>query len=268
MSRRSLAGKRILLTGASAGIGRALAHELAGRGASLLICARRAERLQSLAEELRATAPDISIRCLPGDVTDAANRRDWIDAAREFGGLDVLMNNAGSGAYGRFDAADEARLRRLFEVNFFAPAELMRETLPLLRASAAAGRRPLIVNVSSVLAHRAAPLKSEYSAAKFALHGLSDAVRAELTRDGIDLLLVSPSTTATEFSQQATAAGENPPPTYGKPATPEHVARRAVRAMETGRHEVMIGRGAKWLILLDRLVPRWADKLTAKYGMK
>ena len=95
----------------------------------------------------------------------------------------------------RLSQAGEERLRRVMEVNFFAPVELIRSAIPLLRE----GKRPLIVNISSVFGHRAVPRKSEYCASKFALHGFSDALRAELAREGIDVLLVSPSTTQSEF---------------------------------------------------------------------
>jgi len=233
----------------------------------LILNARRAERLESVAEEVRNASEDASADVVAGDICDADLRGWLVDKARELGGLDILINNAGVGGYGRFDAADEARLRRIFEVNFFAAAELTRGCLPLLKESAAVGRRPLVVNVSSVLGHRAAPLKSEYSASKFALHGLTDALRAELARDGIGALLVSPSATATEFSESVVGGGERPP-TYGRPASPEKVARKTLAAMRSGRHEILIGAGARWLVLLDRLAPWLADRLVAKFGMR
>jgi short-subunit dehydrogenase len=114
-----------------------------------------------------------------------------------------LVNNAGIGAIGPFAEASPERLRKIMEVNFFAPAELIRSALPLLEA----GKRPLIVNVSSVLGHRGIPKKSEYCASKFALHGFSDALRCELAPRGIDVLLVSPSTTATEFFDNVIEGG-------------------------------------------------------------
>ena len=131
-----------------------------------------------------------------GDITEPAIRGRLLDVARtEFGGLDCLINNAGMGGIGNFADTNESRLRRIMEVNFFAPLELTRLAIPKLRH----GNRPLIVNVASVLGHRAVPKKSEYCASKFALHGFSDSLRSELAPQGIDVLIVSPSTTDTEF---------------------------------------------------------------------
>src|SRR5205085_10807559 len=131
------------------------------------------------------------------------------------------INNAGIGAVGPFEDAGEERLRRVMEVDFFAPAELIRGALPLLKG----GHHPIIVNIGSVLGHRAVPGKSEYCASKFALHGFSDALRAELAPQGIDVLLVSPSTTVSEFFDVATRQGDGLRGPFGAmPA--ETVARR------------------------------------------
>ena len=133
--------------------------------------------------------------CVAGDVTDPAARQRALDAARdELGGLDILINNAGVAAHGRFADADPGRLRPIMEVNFFAPVEFIREALPLLRD----GRQPIVVNIGSILGHRGCPHKSEYSASKFALHGFSEAVRPELARLGIDVLVVAPGPTESE----------------------------------------------------------------------
>ena len=131
-----------------------------------------------------------------------------LDCARErFGGLDILVNNAGIGTLGRFDEADPARLRQLFEVNFFAAAEFIREALPLLKQ----GNRPIVVNVGSILGHFATPRSSEYCSTKFALRGLTDALRAEFSKLGIDVLLVSPGTTETEFFDHVVERTSSPP---------------------------------------------------------
>lgn len=260
MTRRQIAGARALVTGASSGIGFALARELARQGARLLLTARRSDRLQSLAAELANSGTEaISVT---GDITDSGLRAELRAAATaHFGGLDILVNNAGVGALGPFASAEAARLRRIMEVNFFAPVELTRDLLPLL----VTGTSPLIVNMGSVLGHRAVPNKSEYCASKFALHGFSDALRAELVRPGIDVLLVSPSTTQSEFFQSVLEGTGAPSKTArGMPA--ETVARRVVRAMRSGRQEIILSSGGKLLVWLDRLCPPLMNRLVARFG--
>jgi short-subunit dehydrogenase len=255
MARRTVEQLRTIVTGASSGIGRALVLELILQGANVVAMARRAERLQEL-ETL--VADKVRFRWIAGDVTVREDRAAALALAqREFGGLDALVNNAGIGGLGRFDEADEARLRRIFEVNFFAPAEFIREALPLLRA----GNKSIVVNIGSVLGHRAVPGKSEYCASKFALHGLSDALRLELAPLGIDVLLVSPSTTASEFFE---TAGASQSPQRGMPA--EAVARRTVAAIRAGRREIILTAGGKLLVWLDRLCPPLADWLIARWA--
>jgi len=259
MAKRPIPGLRTIVTGATSGIGRALVVELIGRGAQVVGMGRRGDRLEGLASEVASPG---RFRSVVGDVTRREDRAAALETAgREFGGLDALVNNAGSGALGRFEAADEARLRQIFEVNFFAPAEFIREALPLLKR----GNRPIVVNIGSVLGHRAMPEKSEYCASKFALHGLSDALRAELAPQGIDVLLVSPSTTASEFFSVATGQSTRPQNRFGAMRA-ETVARRAVRAIATGRHEIILSAGGNFLVWLDRLCPPLADWLFARWG--
>ena len=261
MTRRSLQDARAIVTGASSGIGRQLARQMARCGTRLVITARREDRLAELAEEIRAGGSEVYF--IAGDVTDAEVRRQVVDAAVErFGGLDILINNAGVGAVGEFCTADEPRLRRVMEVNFFAPAELMRLAEPILRG----GNRPIIVNVGSVLGHRAVPKKSEYCASKFALHGLSDAVRAELAHSGIDLLLVSPSTTASEFFDAVLEDNARLPWRKLGAMPAETVARKTVRAIRQGRHEIILTPGGKLLVWLDRLCPPLVNRLVARFG--
>ena len=220
MTRRNLAGTRVIVTGASGGIGRALAIGLARGRAQLLITARRAERLAAVQSEIESLGADAVT--VVGDLTCEETRRQVCQSAQEhWGGLDILVNNAGVGALGRFDTASPDRLRQIMELNFFAPVELIRLALPLLKR----GIRPIITNISSVLGHRAVPNRSEYCASKFALHGFSDALRAELSQSGIDVLLVSPSTTNSEFFEHVL---ENRAATksVGRALSPAQVARR------------------------------------------
>ncbi len=252
----------MIVTGASSGIGAALSAELHEAGAQLLLTARRADRLQALATQLGSQGKPVV--WMPGDITCESVRAELLDVVqRQWGGLDVLINNAGVGARGTFITATQERLRRVMEVNFFAPVEFIRKMLPLLRR----GRQPLIVNISSVLGHRAVPGKSEYCASKFALHGFSDALRAELKGDGVEVLLVSPSTTRSEFEQSVVedTAGEDRSWRMGQ-MTSEQVARQTVRAIRQGRHEIILSPGGKLLVWLDRLSPPLVNRLVARFG--
>lgn len=258
MSSRKLSGAHVLLTGASSGIGRALAVQLLLAGARVWATARREERLR----ELVAYGQD-RFHYLVGDITDPALRIQLLSAIeKSWGRLDILINNAGVGGIGPFSQASETRLRRIMEVNFFAPVELIRGGLPLLRR----GERPLIVNVSSVLGHRAIPGKSEYCASKFALHGFSDALRAELAAEGIDLLLVSPSTTRSEFADHVLDSPTPPRRSGWGAMTAEAVAVRTLRAMRSGRQEVILSLPGKLLVWLDRLSPPLLNRLLARWG--
>ncbi len=260
MPRRSLSNLRVLVTGASSGIGRELVLELARQGSRVVAMARREERLSELQKE--ASSRGQSIHIFPGDVTDARFRLAALDFCQEkLGGLDGLVNNAGIGAIGPFEQADEERLRKIMEVNFFAPVEFSRAALPMLKR----GNKPIIVNVSSVLGHRAVPSKSEYCASKFALHGFSDALRAELSRDKMDVLLVSPSTTHSEFFDHVLGNKGKPRGRLGA-MTPAKVARRIAWAMRSGRHEIILPVGGRLLVWLDRLCPPLADRLVAWFG--
>ena len=258
---RKLKDKRVVITGASSGIGRELAKRLAAEGCKLIINARRKERLEELAAEISHSAATCII--VDGDVTDRSVRDRMLVAAQEnYGGLDILINNAGIGAMGRFDEASEDRMREIFEVNFFAIVEFIRESLPLLKA----GDEPVIVNLSSVLGHRAVPLKSEYCASKFAIHGFSDAIRAELSKDGVDLLLVSPSTTDSEFFDAAIDDPTKRDWKKGGAMSPEVVASRTLRAIKKRRHEIILTFGGRILVWLDRMIPGIANRIIAKFG--
>jgi short-subunit dehydrogenase len=261
MPKRRLTNKRALVTGASSGIGRALAIELAKHGVDLVLVARREDRLTEVAQDVSRIGRRAV--CVAGDVTDASVRQRALAMARdEFGGLDILVNNAGVAAHGRFAEADPGRVRPIMEVNFFAPVEFIREALPLLRE----GVQPIIVNVGSILGRRGSPHKSEYSASKFALHGFSEAVRPELARLGIDVLVVAAGSTETEHFD-ALLEGTAELPWGNPPRQPaENVARKIVRAIERGRNEIVTGWRGWLLLFLNRCCPRLVDRIMARYG--
>jgi short-subunit dehydrogenase len=261
MAKRTLENKRAIITGASSGIGRELALQLVAAGAAVCISARREERLLKLQTQIQNLGGCCQV--VAGDIADSHTRERLLATVLDrFGGLDLLINNAGIGAMGRFEEASPERLRRIFEVNFFAVAELTRIAIPALRQ----GVDPMIVNLSSVLGHRGAPLKSEYCASKFALHGFSDSLRAELADDRIDVLLVSPSTTESEFFESAIEDKTGKNWLRRGAMTPQWVANKTVRAIRKGRHEIILTFGGRLLVWLDRMLPTLANRILARFG--
>jgi short-subunit dehydrogenase len=258
MARRQISGSRIIITGASQGIGRALAVEGAKRGGKLVISARGPD-LDALADELRRQGAEVE--AVRGDVTSADDRKRMIDTAVDrFGGLDILINNAGIGATGHFIDATEERLRKIFEVNFFGPCELIRLAIPVLHQ----GNKPMIVNISSGVGKRALPARSEYSASKYALQGFTEALRAELVRFDIDVLSVCPGLTSTNFPNNMLENKARLPLDHMRAMTAEQVAVASYRAMEKGKNEIVLTWQAKMMSLLNRLVPGFVDTMAAK----
>ena len=261
MARRRIQSARVAITGASSGIGRELAIQLAKRKCRLVISARRRDRLEVLGEEISQAGGEAFIVC--GDITESDVRNQIVNLSdSEMGGLDVLINNAGVGAVGPFAEASESRLRQVMEVNFFAACELTRLSIPLLRN----GNLPIVVNVSSVLGHCAVPLKSEYCASKFAIHGWSDSLRAELVDEGIDVLIVSPSTTDSEFFDRVLENKTGKNAKLSAAMSPADVASRTIRAIERGKQEIILSWSGWGLVWLDRLFPRLAGRLVSKFG--
>jgi len=260
LARRDIQHKRAIVTGASSGIGRALALELARQGADLVLTARREDRLCRVFDEVVALGGHAET--VVGDIVDPATREAVVGRAlQSYGGLDILINNAGVGALGLFEHADPMRLRKIMEVNFFALAEMIRLSLPLLKNGVA----PIVVNLSSILGHRGVPYSSEYAASKFAVHGFSESIRAEFAPLGIDVLIVSPGTTQTEFFDSVMERKGEPNWPEHTPVTAEHVARQIVAAMRRGKHEIIPYGWGRVLCWLNRFSPRLVDSLMTRY---
>lgn len=264
MARRTLREARALVTGASSGLGRAAAVALASEGARLVITGRSAPRLAETERLLlEAGARADTLRSVVADLTLEDDRRRLIEAAAEAfdGALDILLQAAGVGAYGRFESHDPSVLRRIFEINFFAPAELARAALPLLRR----GRRPIVVHIGSIVARRGLPGRPEYSAGKFALAGLTEALRAEWAIDGIDVAFVNPGFTATPFEDHLLVDTAIYKTRSSRSMTPERVAAAIVRATKAGRNETTLTIGGRTLLLVNRLFPRFVDQGFARW---
>ena len=263
--KRSLRDARVLLTGATGGLGQALAEVLSQRGARLLLSGRRLDRLTELARSLQART-EVHVLC--ADLTRLEDRRALAETvADKWGALDVLINNAGLGARGLFENSSPDVLRTLMEVNFFAPVELTRAMLPLL----AAGNRPMLVNIGSASGRRGFPIRAEYAASKFALAGISEVLRAELAIHNIDVLLVSPGHIATEFFRHFVANTTSTGRTgrrHARGLPPAVAAERIVRAIEGGRREVVFPFKIWLTLLVNRLMPWLLDFFAARHCRK
>ncbi len=217
----------VVITGASAGIGRATAMRFAREGADLVLAARSRERLERLAERLEQR---FGVRALavPCDVRDGEQVEALAEAAiASFGRIDVLVNNAGYGLYGRVEDTPAEAFRDLLETNVLGAHHAIRAILPHMRRQGTGH----IVNVGSVVGKRGWPYHGAYAASKFALTGLTQALRGELAGSGVTVSLVLPASTDTAFFANApTFSPEYVPAPLGPVQTPGQVARAIVRS--------------------------------------
>ncbi len=260
MSSGAFVGRVVLITGASSGIGRAAARAYAAQGAHLVLAARREELLREVVHEAEGLGSRaVAVRC---DITQAEDvARLMREAEAHFGGVDILINNAGIGLFGPVEALAEEQLRQVFEVNFFALVRVTRAALPLLR------KRPggQILNVSSVLGHRGLPLLGGYCAAKAAVNALTESLRAELASERISVLLVSPGFTETEFRQaRLNAEGwqQSSPPL--KQMSADEVAAAMVKASRRHRRDTILTLPGRVMVLANRFVPGLFDRVARR----
>src|SRR5262245_31027678 len=256
-------GRRIILTGASEGIGRALALELAARGARIALAARDRERLDSLAQECRARGGEAL--AVPTDVTSQQDL-EWLvtESVKAFGGIDVVIHNAGITMWSRFDALqDLAIFEQLMEVNYHAPVRLTALALPHLKES-----RGLIVAVASLAGMTGVPERSAYAGSKHAMVGFFDSLRIELAGSGVDVCVVAPDFVVSEIHKRAIGADGEPlgasPMMQAKIMTAEQCAAHIMRGMEKRQRLVLMtarGKLGRWLKLF---APSLIDRIAAK----
>lgn len=253
---RDLKGKRVLLTGASGGIGQALARKLSGEGARLVLVSRSEEKLRTLAASLPGEVLPVG-----ADLTVDADRQRLLDTAvGRLGGLDILINNAGIASWAHFASSNEEILRQIMEVNFFAPADLIRRAIPILTD----GNQPAVVNVASMCGRKAMPAWSEYSASKYALCGLTESLRGELVRFGIDTLLIVPGLTNSGFPSHFLKTEGRANIEFDKGMPPEDVANAIVTAIRKNKTETVVGSDARRMLRMHRWFPRLLDWLIAR----
>lgn len=244
-----LKGRVVLLTGASSGIGWAAARAFAAEGAALALLARRADKLEELAASLKTET-----FLVPGDVSQTEHAQKRVDAVvSRFGRVDVLVNNAGVTAFRMFAEQDLAEMEDILRVNYLGSAALIRAALPGMLAR----KDGHVVNVASIAGLFGMPQMAAYSASKFALVGLTEALRREHLGTGVHFTSFCPGSVTTPMTERVLAD-----PKIGgaaRPKTPEQVAEKLVRALLTRPTEVVYGEAPGGLVHLSRFVPRFAD---------
>ena len=237
---KQLKDKTIWITGASAGIGEALAKALAAEGANLVLTARREEELQRVA--LETGLPEEKILILPADLTRHDQAKDLTDKViRRFGSIDILFNNAGISSRALVLESPLSIDQRVMDINFFAPVALTKAVLPYMVKQ----RSGHIVVTSSVMGKFGTPRRSSYSASKHALHGFFDSLREEISDLGIEITILCPGYIRTEVSVNAiTATGEK----FNKMSRnqlngpgPDQLAKRVVKGIKKGKREIRYG---------------------------
>jgi short-subunit dehydrogenase len=254
----------VIVTGASAGIGRSLALLLAGQGAKVVIAARRADRLEKIAEQCHAFCGEVMV--IPTDVSDEMQCKALIDKTiAAYGRLDMLINNAGMAASALFDEFPDLHLfKQTMDINFYGAVYCTYYALPYLKKT-----RGRIVAVSSLGGKTAVPYNTPYCSSKYAMHGFYDSLRMELKQHDVSCTVICPWWVATEFheaqlTKEGMSRGQRGRAYYTKKTmTSDRCAEIILNAAEKRRREVLMGPGtlATWLKVIS---PRFLDWMTFK----
>jgi NAD(P)-dependent dehydrogenase (short-subunit alcohol dehydrogenase family) len=249
----------VVITGASEGIGRALAVALARAGARVVVAARKREAIEEVAAACRQAGGDAL--AVPTDVADETACRQLVQAAVErFGGIDMLVNNAGISMSGRFDEFENTEgFERLMRVNYLGTVYCTFHALPHLRAS-----KGLIVGVSSLQGKTGFPLSTGYAASKHAVQGFLDSLRIELAESGVDVLVVSPGPVDTDIHARKLGRDGRPMHTgkdfsAKKQMSVEQCVEQMMRAMRGRKRELVMTTGGKLAVWLKPFAPRFVD---------
>lgn len=256
-------GKVILLTGASQGIGRALALELAGQRPVLVLAARDVSALEEVAAECRGLGARVLV--FQTDVTDEAQCRALVSrTVAEAGGLDVLLHNAGAGMNARLDEmTDVSVFEKLMRVNYLGPAYITHEALPHLKRS-----RGQIVVIASVAGLTGVPLRTAYSGSKHAVFGLFESLRIELAEHGVSVTMIAPDFVQSEIHKRALGPDGRP---VGDSTIAERVAmpasecaRMTVSAMERRQRLLITSWRGRFGRFARLVVPGLVDRIAAR----
>jgi short-subunit dehydrogenase len=244
----------VIITGASAGIGRETALAFATEKAHVVLAARRKERLDEVAAAIRTGGG--TALAIPTDVGNEAEVNHLISTVVEqFGRIDILLNNAGAGLYAKVEETSPDQMERIWRINFLGTYYAIRAALPVLLRQKAGH----IITVSSMAGKRATPLNAAYCATKFAQAGLMESLRMELRNTGIHCTVVFPGATETEFLSVQENPGNRNVRHHFPVQSPARVAQAIVKVARSPRPEVLVQKFGKTLVILNALSPSFVD---------
>jgi len=256
--------KVVAVTGGTDGIGRALVELLLSQGAKVATCARNHDKLYNLQSEY----PSYPLHATVTDVSSENDCRRFIETTiKVYGGIDILINNAGLSMRGLFKETSVEVLHKLMDVNFFGSVYCTKYALPSLIE-----RKGTIVGVSSIAGYRGLPGRSGYSASKYALQGWLEAIRTELIDDGVHVMWVCPGFTAsnirnTALNKEGRQQGESPMD-EGKMMTATECAGHILKAIKDKKRTLVLTFTGKETVFLNRFFPALTDKLVKKFYFK
>ncbi len=264
---RTLKDMVVVVTGASAGIGKALCEHLDKKGATLVLSARREDRLTALNQTMGSRH-----FVVPADVSKQEDCFRLIESAvQRFGRIDTLVCNAGYGFYAAMKDTPPARVREIFQTNVYGTTDCIAAALPgMMNQPLREGFRAQVMIVSSFVARRSVPCLGPYAATKAAQLSIAEALRVELCDKWIAVTTVHPIMTRTEFGVAAEAMGEIKLPRDGNSVvqTVDHVAARMVAGIRRPGKEVWPSRPSRWLAGLATFVPGLVDRALLRYFHK
>lgn len=258
--------KVIVITGASSGIGKALAEVYAVRGNCLVLGARSLDKLEEIASELRIKCEDVLVVKMDVSVETDCERLIK-EAISRFGSIDVLINNAGISMRALFDDLDLKVLKQLMDVNFWGSVYCTKYALPYLLKS-----KGSLVGVSSIAGYKGLPGRTGYSASKFAMHGFLETIRIENLKKGLHVLIACPGFTASNIRNTALGSkgeqqGESPRD-EAKMMTAGAVAVHIKDAVKNRKRTLVLTREGKLMVFLNKIFPKFMDNMVYKHMAK